>query len=132
MPGVVQLNKSHFKKVKGKWIITHPAFKGKQGLVVFKMKWCGYCQKLEPEYKQAAQLTGNAFILGAVEGTQNENLIAELGITSFPTIRYVQTDGTFNVPYDGDRSTSGLLTNICSHVRGTPSHPSPSFCSRRG
>ncbi len=127
---VISLNSKNFKRNAKGWTVTHPSFKGKQGMIVFKQNWCMHCTKLKPDYLQAAQLTGNAFAMGSVEGTEagNDAVMKNLNIVSYPTILFVSADGSIGSPYTGDRSPSGLLTGICGHVRGTKGNPSPSFC----
>ena len=68
-------------KAKGKVIVDYSA------------KWCGYCQLLEPIYKEAAKIRG-LYKFTQVDADEEEELIESQGIGGFPTL-HLYENGKF-------------------------------------
>jgi len=56
-------------------------------LVNFLAKWCGYCQKLEPELEKLIQKLQNekGIRVGSCDEATNKDLIQSLRVRGFPT-----------------------------------------------
>jgi len=79
-------------------------------LVEFYAPWCGHCQKLEPEYNQAAdalRMEGAKTVLAKVDATAEADLASKYEVTSYPTLKYFVNGGD-PIEYDGPRDADGI------------------------
>eukprot|EP00434_Breviolum_minutum_P028357 symbB.v1.2.025088.t1/scaffold2313.1/size127079/9 len=79
-------------------------------LVEFYAPWCGHCQKLEPEYNQAAdalRMEGAKTVLAKVDATAEPDLASKYEVTSYPTLKYFVNGGD-PIEYDGPRDADGI------------------------
>lgn len=87
--------------------------KNGNGMIVFTMEGCGWCDKVKPaleKLKQSEVKDHFAWVHKSKESTQ-EKLLKEYNVTSFPTILILK-NGT-SVPYeDNDREFESLLGEI--------------------
>lgn len=85
---------------------------GDPWLVEFYAPWCGHCQRLEPEWKEAAgqvfEETGNKVKMGALDATANQQTAGQYGIQGYPTIKIFYPDGRVE-DYNGGRTASDLV-----------------------
>ena len=58
-----------------------------KGIVIvdFTTKWCGYCQFLDPIYKEAAKIR-QIYKFTKVDGDEDRELVKKQGIEGFPTL----------------------------------------------
>ncbi len=49
-------------------------------LVQFMAPWCGHCQRLKPEWEEAAKQLKGDFKLGIVDATQESGLASTYGV----------------------------------------------------
>lgn len=58
-----------------------------KGIVIvdFTTKWCGYCQFLDPLYKEAAKIR-QIYKFTKVDGDEDRDLVKKQGIEGFPTL----------------------------------------------
>merc|ERR1711981_1514968 len=60
-------------------------------LIEFYAPWCGHCQRLEPEWNEAAaqlkEKTGGKVKVAKVDCTENQGLAQRFGVQGFPTIK---------------------------------------------
>lgn len=82
-------------------------------LVEFYAPWCGHCKQLEPIYEEAAgKLTKEepAMRLAKVDGTEEQELVDEFEVESFPTLKlFVNGDRKQPVQFNGGRSVEGIM-----------------------
>merc|ERR1712157_59293 len=81
------------KSGKGSTILTDSNFRSKviesgdPWLVEFYAPWCGHCQRLEPEWKSAANTvaaeTGGKVKLGHLDATQAQQIAGQYGIQGY-------------------------------------------------
>jgi protein disulfide-isomerase A6 len=57
-----------------------------QFFVEFYAPWCGHCQRLAPEWKEAATELQGVVNFGAVDATEHQDLAQRYGVQGFPTI----------------------------------------------
>jgi thiol-disulfide isomerase/thioredoxin len=108
---VIMLTPANFNS---KLIISSPKLDGSTlGLIVSYCEWCGYCKKLSPDYSKTADALGNAFPLFALDCEKYPEFATKLGITSYPTIKYINKNGSLGADYTADRSVNGFLADIC-------------------
>ncbi|CAK9066184.1 unnamed protein product [Durusdinium trenchii] len=84
--------------------------KDKRVLVEFYAPWCGHCQKLEPEYNQAAdtlRMEGAKTELAKVDATAETALAEKYQVKSYPTLKYFVNGGE-PVDYEGGRDASSI------------------------
>jgi len=89
-------------------------------MVAFVAPWCGYCQKMAPEYSKAAlglyPLIPSYAVDCDVE--KNKRLCAEQGVQGFPTVKlFPRGKALPPVLYTEDRTASGLYYFA---IRGIP------------
>ena len=82
-------------------------------IVEFYAPWCGHCQKLEPEWKEAANKLKGEVKLAKVDATQHTRIGQQFGINGYPTIKlfpsgkksYSNTED-----YSGSRDASSIVS----------------------
>ncbi|CAK9009930.1 Protein disulfide-isomerase A6 [Durusdinium trenchii] len=81
-------------------------------MVAFVAPWCGHCQRLGPEWDQAAkELQGTGVVIATVDATANEGLSQRFGIQGFPTIKFFPPHGAENpVDYPMERSADAIVS----------------------
>ncbi|KZT69295.1 thioredoxin-like protein [Daedalea quercina L-15889] len=64
-------------------------------VVAFVAPWCGYCQRMAPEYSKAAEALAPMVPLYAVDCDQDSNkrLCSEQGVQGFPTVKLYPRGG---------------------------------------
>jgi thiol-disulfide isomerase/thioredoxin len=113
---VTQLHKKDFKNG-GKFTI-HKNQKGKDGLILFYLDYCGYCKMMKPEFIKLGSLAKKkGMFVGAIDGMdqvkRNNVLFEEMGIQGVPDIRYVSKDGRIDdEKYMGERTLKDFLSYI--------------------
>lgn len=92
--------------------------------------WCGHCQRLAPEFAQAAATLRNgseAVRLGKVDATAQVGLSTEFGINAYPTLKLFRDGnrthplaytGRATVPHEGGGVHSGGHREGCLVVKG--------------
>lgn len=105
-------------KGKGSVILTDENFRAKvinggdPWLVEFYAPWCGHCQKLEPEWKSAANTvaaqTGGKIKLGMLDATQHQQTAGQYGIQGYPSIKMFFPDGRVE-DYQGGRTADDIV-----------------------
>lgn len=113
---MIELFDRNFKKSGDKVVITHSAFKNKNGMVAALVSWCKFCVELKPEYEKTAKITGDVYPMAWINPDKNERTMKMLGVMGYPTVFYVN-QGVIGDRYDGERTSSGLMKNICQHSR---------------
>lgn len=90
-------------------------------LVEFFAPWCGHCQRLEPEWKNAAKGLEGKVKLGAVDATVHTGIGNRYQIKGYPTIKYFAAGVKSSpVDYDGGRTASDIvawgLSKVVVHI----------------
>ncbi|PZC76603.1 hypothetical protein B5X24_HaOG204371 [Helicoverpa armigera] len=98
-PHVVELTPFNFKDL----VVKSDAV----WLVEYYVPWCGYCQRLAPDFKLAAEALKGIIKVGAVNGEKHKMFIAEANIKSYPTLKIFTN--TTNFIYKGRRVVEGLV-----------------------
>jgi len=97
-------------------------------LIEFYAPWCGHCQRLEPEWNEAAaqlkEKTGGKVKVAKVDCTENQGLAQRFGIQGFPTIKIFNA-GNKGSPedYNAGRTASDIITvgmGLFESVRDPP------------
>ena len=97
--------------------IKHKLFNDKQGLVMFKAEWCGYCQRAKPELSKASDAVGTAFPIAMIDCDKNKKIPMAAGIVGYPTIKYVNRNGKLMNNYEGPRKSDDILDVICKKAK---------------
>lgn len=101
-----------------------PTFAKKEGfdtkkptLIKFYAKWCGHCTAMAGAWNEASNALKNEVIIinADVDDDQYSSLFKEHNVTSFPTIKCIDTKGEVHA-YSGDRSASSIIEFARSHV----------------
>lgn len=83
-------------------------------LIEFYAPWCGHCQRLEPEWNEAAaqlkEKTGGKVKVAKVDCTENQGLAQRFGVQGFPTIKMFHS-GMKESPedYNAGRTASDII-----------------------
>lgn len=81
-------------------------------LVEFFAPWCGHCQKLAPQWSEAATELKGKVKLGALDATIHKATASRYGIQGYPTIKYFgpgKKDSSSAVDYDGGRTADAIV-----------------------
>merc|ERR1712018_1064126 len=96
-------------------------------LVEFYAPWCGHCQRLEPEWNEAAselkEKTGGKVRLGKLDATVHQSSSQQYGVQGFPTIKVFGSDKFNPTDYNGGRSASDIVAagmELFESVRDPP------------
>ena len=83
--------------------------------VEFYAPWCGHCQKLEPEWNEAASKLNGQVKFGKVDATVESSLGQRFGVKGYPSIKVFGygTDKSDSQAkdYEGGRDASGLISH---------------------
>jgi thiol-disulfide isomerase/thioredoxin len=103
------------QKHQGKFYVKKKPETG--GMVIIKADWCGHCKRALPELVQVSKLTGSIFQIYKLDADKNKDIVNSMGITGFPTIRFIETDGQITQDYKGARDSKSILDEICTKAR---------------
>uniref|UniRef100_W5MK62 protein disulfide-isomerase n=1 Tax=Lepisosteus oculatus TaxID=7918 RepID=W5MK62_LEPOC len=78
-------------------------------LVEFFAPWCGHCQKLAPEYEEAATRLKGAVPLAKVDCTAHSETCSRFGVNGYPTLKIFR-NGQESSAYDGPRTADGIVS----------------------
>uniref|UniRef100_A0A7S3LUX6 Thioredoxin domain-containing protein n=1 Tax=Palpitomonas bilix TaxID=652834 RepID=A0A7S3LUX6_9EUKA len=85
-------------------------------MVEFFAPWCGHCQRLAPEWEEAATTLKGQVKLGAVNADAEKELAGRYGVSGYPTIVYFpptakgkKKTAQSAVPYQGERSAQAIV-----------------------
>lgn len=111
---VVELTPSNFDKRTKK--VIHPLLEnGSKGLVMFSTSWCGHCQRAAPEYTKVAQALGSSFPLFHFDCEKYKDFASKtLKIDGYPTIKFIDRNGSLYKTYNDERTYPEFLKAICN------------------
>lgn len=85
----------------------------KMWLIEFYAPWCGHCQKLQPEWNQAATQLKGSVALAKVDATVQNRLASRFNVKGYPTIKIFppinKSDSTAE-DYEGPREAVGIVS----------------------
>lgn len=85
----------------------------KQGLLLIYAPWCGYSKLLGPEWRKFEKKYKNKYYIASLNSDKNNSgndlIIKQLGIAGFPSVKYIQKDGTVDIDYEGDKNIESFL-----------------------
>lgn len=118
--GVPELVNKQFTRKKN-FVFLNKKVKGNfRGLILFYSPWCKSCDKFKYKWAELARLFKNRFFIGAVnvenQLMNNEQLRADLKITQYPTIKFVNKDGKIT-DYKGTKNPNDIIHFICTKER---------------
>lgn len=92
-------------------------------LVAFAAPWCGHCQRLRPEWEEAAaKLSGSGAELGWVDATVETSLAAQYNVRGYPTIKVFpggRKTSADAFDYPGERTAAGIVAAALDQVDRT-------------
>jgi len=108
---------SEFTLDEGVYVLTKDNFDNalrefEYALVEFYAPWCGHCQRLAPEYSQAAQKlaeTNPEIKLCKVNAEDETDLAERYNIAGFPTIKFLIKGTEEPIEYNGGRTASEII-----------------------
>lgn len=97
----------------------------KMWIVDFYASWCGYCQRLAPEFSSMARdIQGWSEVVGvasvACSDTANSALCRNYDIKGYPSIRFFppNSESSFQgFRYEGDKLKNGLVTAVLDYLK---------------
>lgn len=95
---------------------------GKNAFIIFYAPWCGYCQKLRPDWDKlkTEYKSARSVLLGDVDCTAGgESLCQKHGVKGYPTLKVFKKDGPkTGEDYNGAREFNGLKKYVESNLLG--------------
>lgn len=108
---VIEITPTNFKNGR----IVHPMLDGTtKGLLICFTNWCSFCKKVKPDYIKTANTLGKSFPLFSFDCEKYPDFAKTMGVKSFPTIRFINKNGTLGKPFNGNRTVEGFLGAICT------------------
>ena len=116
--GVLELQEKDFNGTK----IIHSEILGNFGLLKVYAPWCGYCNRIVDDLIFLAEgLSEENFKIAAVNienrAANNDKLRETLGVKTYPTLFFINSDGTLEKYESDDRSIETLLRKICTFTK---------------
>lgn len=91
-------------------------------MVEFYAPWCGHCQALKPEYKQAAaHFKGDRGVKFLAMDATAQTVPSQFTVEGYPTLYFVQAGSTTPQSYDGDRTAEAMIAFVKQHRTTTAS-----------
>ena len=110
--GILELKLKDFEYKDNKLFIKNNYFSDKKGFIIFYAPWCKHCIKISNLLIDLALLNINIFNFGAINSENindgNDKVCIYENINSFPTIKYINEDGTL-LNYDNNYTIDNLL-----------------------
>ena len=117
--GIIELTLSDFKYENDKLIINNEYFNNKPGFIIFYAPWCTHCKKISEMLIELALSNINIFNFGSVNSENinkgNDYLCLYANIKKFPTIKYINKDGTLS-DYKFNYTVDNLLYFINTNI----------------
>tara|TARA_Y100000590_G_C15469894_1_gene919761 strand:- start:307 stop:687 length:381 start_codon:yes stop_codon:yes gene_type:complete len=85
-------------------------------LVFYHMDGCGHCKKMKPEWDQFVKNNTTSIATRSVEQGEARDEVTKHGITGFPTLLLLDSDGNKLDTYDGDRTATALESYLNQHA----------------
>ena len=106
---MLMLKPHHFRSGN---LVSHMAFKDKNGMIMVGVDWCGYCKALKPTWKEYRRIANDFFTVAAVDAVEYPKLAKKLKVDSFPTLFLVE-NGKLKPYTEEDRSLFNLVQIMC-------------------
>ena len=116
---VVELKADDFDENK----VINQSFDGIPGLIMWYADWCPHCSSVETQrlWNYIAEFCSPDVCVGAVNCNDsfngNDELAQSLNINGYPSITYVNVDGTIDSQtFHGERNKNNIVEFICDKV----------------
>ena len=110
--GIIELKLQDFEYKNKKLYIKNNYFNDKKGFIIFYAPWCKHCIKMSDLLIDLALSNINIFNFGAINSENikdgNDKLCIYENINKFPTIKYINKDGTL-INYQYEYTIDNLL-----------------------
>jgi thiol-disulfide isomerase/thioredoxin len=110
--GIIELKLEDFEYKNKKLYIKNDYFNDKKGFIIFYAPWCKNCIKMSDLLIDLALSNINIFNFGAINSENikdgNDKLCIYENINKFPTIKYINKDGTL-IDYQYEYTIDNLL-----------------------
>ncbi len=118
---VIELTPQNYD-IKNKKIV-HPQLVNKKGMVAYLAGWCPHCVRFAPVYESVANTLGSSFIMCYLDCEKYGDFArTKLNVRGFPTVLYIDREGKPYKVYNGERTESAMIEDICKECK---------VCSRR-
>ena len=78
--------------------------------------WCGHCKNLIPEYKKVASAVKGVAKVGAVDGTNAQDLMQKYSVQGFPTLKFFGANKRSPKDYEGQRTSDAMISEVVKQV----------------
>ncbi len=97
------------------WAITNPIAANGGALFAITAPWCGHCQQLKQQVREAQyQRPFDFFFMDGDKSQAHKLQTNRMGVEGFPTLYRVETGGQL-VEYNGGRDVKSLAQNFSKY-----------------
>jgi thiol-disulfide isomerase/thioredoxin len=83
-------------------------------LVFVGVTWCKYCKEAKPTMEKVASMLSSNVPVYWVDADKKKELVKSLGVMSFPTIMYVDSDGI--TLFNEERTADKIVGFVCANA----------------
>lgn len=98
------------------------AFQNDVVIICYKAEWCGFCQRLKPEYNKLSKILLNKAIVSVIDADESEQLLSQNNkflfgykVRHFPTI-VIYKNGHFISEYNGERTANKMASEVFKYI----------------
>lgn len=110
-----ELTQSDIKGIMGKFYLKERPPRG--ALLFISAEWCGHCKRVKPELLRVSRITSSGFPIFILDADKNKELLQQMKVNSFPTIKHVLPSGLIDHKYEGVRTAEDILDYICQRAK---------------
>ena len=95
--------------------LVKEGYEGRKELLLLHMEGCPHCETLLPKWDEASAANKSGVKMTKVERKENPALVDKHGVSGFPAILLLDSNGNKLEKYKGPRSSQGIIDYCKAH-----------------